>query len=98
MLPLEAAFHDRMLEIYERASSECDYRPTYFRNMVNELGGLGAARKLLRQTECFLRLCEGELDLSVEAVILEAEWSQLFSNSDRELARARLRRAGYKPG
>jgi hypothetical protein len=93
MLPLEAAFHDRMLEIYERASSECDYRPTYFRNMVNELGGLGAARKLLRgakESAGFLRLCEGRLDLSVEAVILEAEWSQLFSDSDRELARARL--------
>ena len=40
-------FHNEMLRIYEEAK-EFGYTPTYFLGMVNELGGVAAAKRLLR--------------------------------------------------
>lgn len=47
---LEQQFHQAMLDIYRRAAAETGYKPTYFLQMVSELGGLEAARTLLQKT------------------------------------------------
>jgi len=100
MLTLEKKFHAAMLELYKMAKNECDYCATRFLLMVNERGGLEAAKTLIRAkdvSEGFKRLWECErLDLTVEAKILEPEWHPLFSDDDREVARKRLRDLGYK--
>jgi len=97
--PLEIEFHDAMIEVYRRARSEAGYTATRFLGMVSERGGLETARYLLHApavSEGYTALWErGRLDLTVEAVILEARWQPLFSTADRRIAVARLREYGF---
>ncbi len=97
---LEVKFHDAMLTIYKRAKSEADYNATRFLGMVAERGGLETAKYLLHApavSEGYTALWQrGRLDLSVEAVILEPEWRQLFSDQERQIAIDRLRDYGYR--
>jgi len=95
---LEESFNRRMIEVY-KASRAIGYNATRFLSMVNEMGGLDAARTLLRApgvSEGYTSLWErGRLDLSVEAVILESEWSALFTEAERGIARKRLKEFGF---
>ena len=97
---LEGAFHEAMLNIYH-AAAELGYRPTYFLRMVNEHGGLGAAKRLLSATETqegLTKLWElGRLDISVEALVLDERWESLFSDDERRKALERLESYGYNP-
>ncbi len=96
---LEQKFHQQMIEIYRRATSECGYRPTRFLQMVNERGGLAAARDLLhasRPAEGLSILWEhNRLDLSVEALICREPWSSLFTEDEIAVAKERLKELGY---
>jgi hypothetical protein len=88
-----------MMDVYRRALSECDYNATRFLHMLYEHRGLETARILLRASkvsEGYIALWERKrLDLTVEAVILAPEWNTLFSEDDRQIARARLAEYGY---
>jgi hypothetical protein len=70
--------------------------------MLHEHRGLETARILLRASkvsEGYVALWERKrLDLTVEAVILAAEWHLLFSEQEREIARKRLSEYGYEVG
>jgi hypothetical protein len=70
------------------------YSPRVFENMIFELGTVAAVKKLIntsRVTEGFTRLWElNRLDLSMENIIQEAEWKDLFSDAERETAKKRL--------
>ena len=98
--PLEKRFHQAMLDIYTRAKAEAGYNASRFLSMVTEHGGLEAARILLHAgdvSEGYIALWERErLDLTVEAVMLHPEWNDLFSNQERSIAVARLRKYEYK--
>jgi hypothetical protein len=96
---LAKEFEAAMREIYNRAVSECRYHPTYFLQMVNERGGVGAAHALIagKPSDGFTKLWElGRLDLSVEAMVLDKRWRSLFSDVERGVAHRRLRSAGYE--
>jgi len=92
-------FHQEMLSIYSRAKDECDYNATRFLRMVSEQGGLQAARSLLHAegySEGLTALWErGRLDITMEALILQEPWSQLFSEDEVTVARRRLKDLGY---
>ena len=92
-MSLEDQFDEAMLEIYRRALSECKYNATRFLQMVNQHGGLQAAKTLINAptlSDGFTALWQcGRLDLTVEAVALDPKWRDLFS--DEELARAKKR-------
>ncbi len=96
---LVAKFDAEMRGLHQRTVAETDYRPTYFIQMVHERGGLGAARALLHAAKPAAGLTtlweKGPLDLSVEAVILRAPWSALFTDQERATARKRLHDLGY---
>ena len=47
---IQAQFHQEMLRIYDEAST-FGYHPTYFRRMVNDHGGVQAAKMLLGKPE-----------------------------------------------
>ena len=98
---LETRFHHKMREIYDRAVKECNYRPSYFLQMVTEHGGFETARRLLlarKVSDGFTTLWEkGRLDLSVEAVVLQEPWSELFTEEELAMAEGRLKQMGYKP-
>lgn len=96
---IELAFHSAMLGIYKRAKSEAGYNATRFLSMVTESGGLETARTLLHKSnvsEGYAMLWElGRLDLTVEALMLEPEWCNLFTDAERAIAIRRLRQYEY---
>lgn len=96
---LQDTFTQKMVEIYERAKTECDYTATRFYQMVNENGGRATAKKLLastRYSEGLTRLWElKRLDISMEATILQESWCNLFESEELAVARRRLQELEY---
>jgi len=90
-----------MLDVYRKARREAGYNAAYFLQMVEEAGGLEAARKLLSAgsvSSGFSALWEkGRLDLSVEAVVLQDRFAGLFTEEELDIARDRLAEYGYHP-
>ena len=90
---LEPQFHAEMLRIYDEAS-ELGYRPTRFLRMVQNLGGLQAAKQLLGSdapATGFERLWElGRVDLTVECLVLRDPWARLFTEEELKEAERRL--------
>lgn len=99
---LEQRFHEAMLDVYRRAKNEAGYTAARFLGMVSEQGGYEAARTLIHAptvSEGYAALWErGRLDLTVEAVVLQPEWQDLFSNQERDIARTRLTEYEYDFG
>jgi hypothetical protein len=95
----ERRFNEAMLDIYRRAKADAGYTAMRFLSMVVERGGLETARYLLhaaKVSEGYTALWErGRLDLTVEAMILNAEWQSLFSDDERRIAVDRLRDYKY---
>jgi hypothetical protein len=99
MTEIENEFHNRMKNIYVAAKEECNYNATYFLRMVEESGGLQAAKKLLTTDAPqygFTKLWEcGRLDLFVKALVLSDEFRSLFTQDELDTARNRLSEYGY---
>jgi hypothetical protein len=94
-------FEARMLEIYERAGREVGYWATRYLQLVRRRGGLDAARYLLNQkvtSDGYAHLRDaGRLDLTVEHLVLESEFQELFSVQELGRARDRLERYRAMP-
>ena len=94
MKPLEDEFHNEMIDIYKIAAMECQYRAKAFLSMVVELGGLTAAKRLLGTSEIQSGLYElfecGRLDLTVEALVAESKYRDLFEPNELAEAERRL--------
>jgi hypothetical protein len=105
MMPTDATveerFHQAMLDIYWLAGEASGYWASYFLRAVRNKGGLAEARHLLRMSgtsDGFERLtADGRLDLSMEALVLDPRYSQLFTPEEVEIAQTRLAEAGYRP-
>jgi len=99
---LEKRFNEAMLEVYRRANAEAGYSAARFLSMVTEMGGYETARTLIHSpkvSEGYTALWDGgRLDLTVEAVMLQPEWRDLFPELEREIARGRLAEYGYNRG
>lgn len=98
---LEERFHKEMLNVYKRALSECRHDARIFLRMVNEYGGLEAAKRLLREHGIqygFEQLWKCDcLHLTMEALIIKDPWSTLFLDSEISIARKRLESLGWTP-
>ena len=95
----EARFESAMVDIYRRAKNEVGYNATYFLRVVQEHGGLAAAKRLLVGDVAqsgLMKLWElSRLELSMEALVVRPEFRDLFSPEEVEMARTRLREYGY---
>ena len=95
---LEEGFHLAMLSI-DATAGKYGYHPSYFLRMVHEFGGVRAAKQLLSKDDPqsgLARLWElGLLDNSMEALVLQERWQDLFSEDERQEARKRLKDYGY---
>lgn len=93
-------FHAAMARIYTRAKAEAGYNATRYLQMVSQMGGLATARQLLHASgvsEGFTHLWErGRLDLTVEALVLQPDWSGLFTSGELVVARDRLTSYGFE--
>ena len=96
---LKKQFHQAMIDIYQSAKRELGYTATYFLQMVSEMGGIEAARRLLAKTELsdgFTELyLKKRLDLTVEAHVVRPEFRVLFSDEEIATATKRLTELGY---
>ena len=94
-----AEFDKAMRMIYHRAKTEANYQATYFLSMLAEYGSLATARKLLSApavSDGFAALWErGRLDLTVEALVIQPQFAELFTPAEIEVARHRLEQFGY---
>ena len=90
----EDLFHRAMVGVYERARDEAGYNATRFIQMVAERGGLETARQLLHVStvsDGFTALWEkGRLDLAMEFQVLQPQFDELFTETERAIARERL--------
>ena len=89
-----------MLQICDDVSATCDgYRPTQFRRLVSEEGGLGAARFVLHGTKPSSDFKElfrcNRLELSMEALVTQEPWCQLFTQEELGQARKTLADVGF---
>ncbi|MGV0721044.1 DUF262 domain-containing protein [Mycolicibacterium elephantis] len=97
---VEQEFARRMVDAYHRALSEAGYNANYYRSMIAQLGPMKAARKLLASpavSDGFAELWErGRMDLTVEALVVEPQFAELFSESEIDISRRRLEQFGYR--
>lgn len=97
---LENQFNRAMREIYANALRECGYRATRFIQMVENHGGVEAAKILLHTPGFqygFTELWQcGCLRLTMEALVLQPQYTALFTDEEREIARTRLTDCGYE--
>lgn len=95
----EDEFTRLMLAGCDRLQREIGYNPTRFRQMVGDLGGVEAARRLLTgplTSDGFSRLWESQrLHLSLEAHVLLPRFRDLFSLAEQAEARRRLEAHGF---
>jgi len=93
---LEREFQIAAIEMYLTVLRECRYHEKVFLNMVANLGARNAAKALLgtRDVQSGLRGLRrlGRLDLSVEHLVIQPRWRDLFKDYEREEARMRLRK------
>jgi hypothetical protein len=97
---LPSRFHMAMLQIYDDASAACrEYQPPQFLQLVSDMGGVEAARFLLRGAEPASGFTElfrcKRLDLSMEALVTLEPWCQLFTREELGQARKRLAHVGF---
>jgi len=96
---LEEQFNKDCWKIYNDTALETKYRPEYYRQLLEELGGLNTAKQLLATTkpsEGFTKLWElGRLDLSVEALVINPKYISLFTNDELMFAQERLEKLKY---
>lgn len=99
MTDVERKFHTDMVDVYRKADKECGYRATRFLQMLGEKGGVKTAKELISKdggTEGFLKLWQfGRLDLSIEALVQQEEFRELFTEEELKLCKERLIKYGY---
>lgn len=95
---LARAFDEAMMQIYLVAKNQAGYNATRFLQMLGEHGGLETARRLLpHMSDGFTQLWQrSRLDLTVESLILQPRWRDLFTDEERDVARRRLLECGAK--
>lgn len=76
------------------------YRPNYFISLMAELGAYEAAHQVIRSQKIpdgFLTLQQaGQLGLTIEALVLQPEWAEIFEPETLRLARERLTAFGFE--
>jgi hypothetical protein len=94
-MPTREQFHIAMVELDAIIRAGTDYRPNQMRQMIHDLGGYTTAIRLVDRphpTEGYTQLVlRGRKDLTVEALIADDRWSELFEPRVVATARNRLR-------
>ena len=97
---LEAEFLEAMLDVYRNVARITD-PPRRLHNMLDQYGAIETARQLLRSDKLQKTFTElsrrGRLDASVEALVLQPKFRELFTDTELQKARDRLKSCGYDP-
>lgn len=100
MTEQESRFHKDMLNTCQIAKQELGYRPSRFLQLLTELGGVQAAKRLIaKQGESYGLevLWQGRrLDLSMEVHVIKPEYQSLFTSEEVQRCREVLDEMGYE--
>ncbi len=81
-------------------SKEIGYNPTYLTQMLNTQGAIATCKSLINNKNIstgFNKLWSlKRLDLTIENIILEEAFSDLFTETEKKIARDKLNAFGYK--
>ncbi len=92
-------FEERISKAIKESVSACNYKPSAFIQMIDNYGTENAVKRLINSSNVsagYIKLYEKKrLDLTVEAIALEEEWSHLFSEKELKKAETRLRDYNY---
>jgi len=95
---IETQFAHAMIGVYETAKKH-NYNATYFKRMIDQYGGLQAAKRLLATSDIQTGLMElwsrKLLDTSMEAIVLQERFQSLFTEAEIAEARRRLTELDY---
>jgi hypothetical protein len=98
---LQQRFEAALMDTNRRTLTETGYDAKRFLQMFFDIGGLRTAQELIateRVTEGYIAMWERDrLDLTIEALILQPEWHPLFTDTERQTARDRLKKYGFTP-
>ena len=98
MSDLSELFHKNMVQVYEKAKDQ-DYFATQFKSMLDQHGGVETAKRLLAKSQPqtgLFRLWEMKiLDSSMEALVIQERFSELFTDEEINEARNRLEVLNY---
>jgi hypothetical protein len=98
MTSLEDQFHLAMIGVFENAKNH-DYFANYFKQMIDGLGGLEAAKRLIGKPEIqegLKKLWKLKLlDKSMEALVIQERFRSLFTEAEIDEARRRLEELKY---
>lgn len=87
-----------MLNLYRAVRHEVHYDARHLIARVTDVGGLEAARALLRSdrfSDGFVAITlAGRPDLTLEALVLREPWRPLFTDEELAIARRRLGECG----
>lgn len=97
---LKSDFSNGMLNLYLKTIKETKYRPSFFKKMLDDLGGVGTAQRLLSKSTSsgFTELWElDRLDLTVEAFVIDnkEKYQDLFTQEELNTAYQRLEELSY---
>ena len=97
---LEDALEREFKKAVDICISHYGYRPSYFLQMLGNLGAVNTAIKLVTAPkfhEGFAKLWElKRLNLSVEAIVLRSPYNQLFAREVLDTALEKLKALGYE--
>jgi hypothetical protein len=95
----EQELGNEMLKLYRIAKVKCNYNATRFIQMFYELGALKTAKTLINSripANGFTAMWECNcLDLTIEFLVLDPKFKELFSNEELAKAKQRLIDYGY---
>lgn len=87
MTTLEKQFQEVLIKQCERGQKECaSYRPTRFLQTIEKFGAVKTAKEIMRKgrlSDDFEKLQEANLlGLTMEALIVDAKYSDLFTDDE----------------
>ncbi|AWX56930.1 HNH endonuclease [Brevibacillus brevis] len=97
-MDLSLKFHKALLDTCQKTRRETTYNPSGLSQRLASENGVVVAKTLLRgkdQSGLARLLLEGRLDLSMEALMLDKEYKDLFTDEERDIARQRLIECKY---
>ena len=101
---MEALVHDfdnAMMNVYRTAKEKCAYNANLFLRMLLEHRGIETAHRLFAREAPqygFTKLWECRcLNITVECLVLDPRYQELFDNHELETARRRLRQHDFDP-
>ena len=98
---IEDKFYIEMRDALNEANEVCGYNATRCKAMLNEMGAVETARKLIGTAndnlrDGFITMWEKKrLDLTIEYLILKPEYEPLFTDEELNICRDRLTSCGF---